>query len=163
MALSEDLIAVGLEEVTGQLLEPDQDIVRVPSLEDLDRYFRECGDEGFGQSGYDKQVSWCGIFATYLLIRVGARVKWRMGKGIQDLSGGEDILFVPGNQGIRRGDIAVRGSGSHHFIVLDDPPPAAGGIKCVEGNSGGTDYPEMRAGRRYQNHLAAVTCYYRVC
>jgi len=170
MYLAEDLIDFALLQVKNGTTEGDEPFERVPSKDELDKYFKGCNStwpppldkKHKPFTGYDRTVSWCGIFATYCLIQVGARVRWVISQGIEDLSGGGDIVRVDGNQGIRRGDIAVRGSSSHHFIVLDPEFNSQKGFKCVEGNSGGTAYPQMRYGYNLRNKLPDVRLYYRV-
>lgn len=132
--------------------------LRVPSESELDNYFTGCGS-AFTQ--YDRTVSWCGIFATYILRKTGLRVKWRIGKGIENEPGCFDIQFVRGNAGVSTGDIAVRGTGYHHFILLEQPANQ-GAILAVDGNAGGIEYPQLRYDRWWKNSLSAINCYYKI-
>lgn len=63
-------------------------------------------------------VSWCGIFATYVLQGSGVPVKWKAYHGISPLPPHLERLFGFGNLGkIAPGDICVKGENQHHFIV----------------------------------------------
>lgn len=169
MYLANDLIEFALTLVKHSTTEDGSMFERTPSTDELNTFFRGCNstwpppldqtNQGF--NAYDPTVSWCGIFATYCLINVGAKVRWVISRGIADLGSG-DILRVEGNYGITRGDIAVRGDSSHHFIVLDPNYDPARGFHCVEGNAGGTTYPLMRYGYNLRNKLPDVRHYYRV-
>jgi len=132
---------------------------RVPSRADLDRYFINCGG---GYSGYDPTVSWCGIFACYIMRKAGLRVKWKRYKGIEDLSGGTDMKAIWGREGIALGDVAVRGSGQHHFILLETPAKDQRVVYAADGNAMGKYNPMLACGRDGRNILPEVTYYYRI-
>lgn len=69
-------------------------------------------------------VSWCGIFATWVLIKAGMPVKWGLGKGIN--------LPIKADQGFRAGDVCIKkGDRVHHFIPITDTDP----MQTVNGNS----------------------------
>ncbi len=69
-------------------------------------------------------ISWCGIFATWVLIKAGMNVKWTLGKGIN--------LPLKSGQGFRPGDVCVKkGDRVHHFIPITDTDP----MQTVNGNS----------------------------
>ncbi|MEZ5365717.1 MAG: hypothetical protein R2748_26150 [Bryobacterales bacterium] len=69
-------------------------------------------------------VSWCGIFATWVLIEAGMKVKWGLGKGIN--------LPIKGDQNFRAGDVCIKkGDRVHHFIPITDGDP----MQTVNGNS----------------------------
>lgn len=71
-------------------------------------------------------VSWCGIFATWVLQQAGLPVKWRVGVGVTTLEKRSDKL-------IQVGDVAVmQGDKVHHCI-----PVAINGttMTTVNGNS----------------------------
>jgi len=136
---------------------------RYVSQTELNQYFSECG--GIWKQA-DRTTSWCGIFATYLLRKAGAQVKWEVARGIfnhpTDIYEPTNFIQrINGNAGLSVGDIAVRGKSNHHFIVLD-PPDAAGNINCIEGNYGGVTSPELHQGPRVKNNLSGVYMYYKV-
>jgi len=81
------------------------------------KWMRKDGVPG-GTNDTAAGVSWCGIFATYILIGSGVPVKWRAFVGISPLKPHLEKLFGFGNYGkIASGDICVTGSNQHHFIV----------------------------------------------
>lgn len=130
---------------------------RKPSQAELDKYFSECGGPW---EKADNITSWCGIFATYLLRKSGAEVKWVMGQGIHNESNSY-VQRINSNEGICLGDIAVRGSHIHHFIVTNSPDEN-GTFNCVEGNYGGVGNPWLHHGKNYKNNIRSVDYYYRV-
>lgn len=71
-------------------------------------------------------VSWCGIFATWVLIQAGMPVKWVLGKGIVPLQ----IKYARDPQ---PGDVAVlTGPEIHHCIVTANDGQT---LQTVNGNS----------------------------
>ncbi|MDA7415216.1 peptidoglycan-binding domain-containing protein [Xenophilus arseniciresistens] len=70
-------------------------------------------------------VSWCGIFATWVVRSAGVETKWRMGAGPSKLK----LNF---SRNCRPGDIAVIAQNVHHFIVAS---PLADEIMTINGNS----------------------------
>ena len=172
MYLVDDFIECALQELTLFPYETDESKIQSATPEQVDKYFRGCGYVGVAgnweKTGWrgNHGVEWCGVFVAYCLRNVGAKVKWD--GNLVNLPNGGDILYVPGNSRITRGDIAVREPGHHHFIVLDKVLPAAetAQIKCVEGNAGGSAYPpQLAVGRRkntQDNCLKKITHYYRV-
>jgi len=137
---------------------------RKPAQSELDRYFAECGGHWKKADG---TVHWCGVFTAYLLRKAGARVWWVMGWGIHNVVGNENpegniyVHRIDGNKGISIGDIAVRDSSVHHFIVLSQPDKY-GNYECVEGNYGGIGNPMLHHGKNYKNNLSRVHLFYRV-
>jgi hypothetical protein len=86
-------------------------------------------------------VHWCGIFATYVLRRVGAEVKWRAGQGIEP--SGKDAKWVRkyrrwiekfDNDAFEIGDVAAIPKANHHFIVVDVSDPKKLGTIAGNGN-----------------------------
>lgn len=55
-------------------------------------------------------VSWCGIFATWVLQQAGLPVRWRRFSGVIG------VPKISGSAGMQPGDIAVQ-TNTHHFIV----------------------------------------------
>lgn len=155
---------VSLKLIELAIIEMKNSKKRQPTRSELDKYFSECG--GIWKKA-DTTTSWCGIFATYLLRKAGAKVLWSIGYGIHNQTGNENpegeifVQYVKGNQGITLGDIAVRGSGNHHFIVVGSPD-SNGVFDCVEGNYGGIGDPWLHYGKNYKNNISAVKHYYRV-
>lgn len=74
-----------------------------------------------GRSG----VSWCGIFATWVVQQAGVQTQWRNGVGPTGLK----PIF---SRDCRPGDIAVIAKDVHHFIVAS---PTADQIITINGNS----------------------------
>lgn len=92
-------------------------------------------------------VSWCGIFATWVLQQAGLDVKWRVGVGITTLEKRSD-------KSLQVGDVAVmKGDKVHHCI-----PIAISGttMTTVNGNS------DNQSILIKQHSLDAVWYYYRV-
>jgi len=74
-----------------------------------------------GRSG----ISWCGIFATWVLIKAGLPVKWGLGKGIN--------LPILADKGMQPGDVLVMKGGTvHHCIAISDDGAT---MMTVNGNS----------------------------
>ena len=71
-------------------------------------------------------VSWCGIFATYVLIQAGLPVKWVLGKGIAPLPLLADQNFQPGDVLVMKG-----GTVNHCIAIADD----GSSMSTVNGNS----------------------------
>ena|GEM_PF-1197527 len=132
---------------------------RVPSKEELDKYFK-----AGGVAGYDKNVHWCGIFQTYLLQKSGIACHWA--REIVDDSGGKDLEIVSGEaakKGLAVGDIVKVSHAQHHFMVLD--AVTSGYIRSIEGNAGGLKYPLLAAnwmGNAKHNVVADIQYRYRV-
>ncbi|MFN8652106.1 MAG: hypothetical protein U0133_09420 [Gemmatimonadales bacterium] len=86
-------------------------------------------------------VHWCGIFATFVLRKVGLNVKWRAGIGIENIGstgfldrrnrGGKDGRFDP--KAFAPGDVCVIPRANHHFIVVD-APEGSDAMRCIAGN-----------------------------
>lgn len=81
-------------------------------------------------------VSWCGIFATWVIRKAGLEdTKWVVGKGIV----GSKVKTVMGNTGFSVGDVVVLSGGEvHHAIVAEMPDDYLGdnSLKTINGNSG---------------------------
>jgi len=81
------------------------------------RWMRKDGRPG-GTNEAKPGVSWCGIFATHVLIASGVPVKWHAFTGIAPLPPYLEKLTGFGNWNkIAPGDICVRGENQHHFII----------------------------------------------
>lgn len=138
---------------------------RRPSVNELNKYFIECNGPW---KGYDPTTHWCGIFATYLLRKAGANVKWVMSRGIHNQTGDENSTgeihtkYYEGNNGIMVGDICVRGKGQHHFIIIGPPDESGVFEHCIEGNYGGVTNPLLHQGKRHKNNKNVVNYYYRI-
>lgn len=86
-------------------------------------------------------IHWCGIFATFVLRRVGLNVKWRSNVGI--VSHGSVQFFVQKNSFVPKdgfdraafapGDVCVIPKANHHFIVIE-APPGGDTLRCIAGN-----------------------------
>lgn len=89
-------------------------------------------------------ISWCGIFATYVLRCCGIPVKWKMGVGIAPLKPYLEIMSgLTDADKIVPGDICVKGTNQHHFIVADR---AGDTLISVDGNLSGQS---IREGNRH--------------
>lgn len=116
-----------------------------------------------GTTDSKKAVHWCGIFATFVLRRVGIPVKWRYGVGI--IPTGPQSKYVHkarswiASEGFDRdafetGDVCVIPSSNHHFIVVDATKSAT--LRCIAGNG---SYQQIE----WQNHKRSdVVCHYRI-
>ena len=82
------------------------------------RWLRKDGKPG-GTTVEGEGVAWCGIFATYCLIAAGVPVKWRNGSGITPLSPHLELCTYYKADEIEPGDICVKGTNQHHFIVYN--------------------------------------------
>jgi hypothetical protein len=84
-----------------------------------------------GQGG--DGIQWCGIFATWVLLRAfagGVVVQWKLGVGPV----GPAMTLIKGNEGIHVGDICVKkGDLVHHFIPYNIA--GNGVMQTVNGNS----------------------------
>lgn len=99
-------------------------------------------------------VSWCGIFATWVLKKAGiADAMWVVNKGI--VSGKVKIVY--GADGFDVGDVVVfKGAEVHHAIVSEMPSYYCGddSIQTINGNSGAQS---IEVHRKY---LAKNVAYY---
>jgi hypothetical protein len=95
-----------------------------------------------GTTESEKAIHWCGIFATFVLRRVGLDVKWRAGDGIVSTRGGVKYLarkhsWIPKDGFDRKafepGDVCVIPRANHHFIVVE-APPGSDTLRCIAGN-----------------------------
>jgi hypothetical protein len=142
---------------------------RRPSTEELNSYFTGSGSV---YRGYDKTVSWCGVFAAYILRKASVGIYWKMAKGLQ-IEATSDVTLVQGCEGIGVGDVAValnpredaNGNllcSAHHFIVVRTPASAEGLVEAVHGNNGGTSAPELFHGLHPKYPVNKIVYYYRV-
>ncbi len=100
---------------------PDWDIHNGANLTALKqgKWLRKDGTPG-GTNDPALGISWCGIFATYVLQGIGIPVIWRTFVGITPLSPHFQELYGFGSGKVKRGDICVRDSNNHHFIVYKE-------------------------------------------
>jgi hypothetical protein len=103
---------------------------RSPSREQLDKYiqwsglpYRDWAQASAGTKTNPSRIkeNWCGLFAVYCLRKAGlTSCYWGINSKVNEytICGPADTLtLVHGTNGIRRGDVAVYKSMSHHFIV----------------------------------------------
>ena len=93
-----------------------------------------------------KGMQWCGIFATWVLIKAGMNARWTIGKGI-------NLPRVYGKKDAKPGDVCVTGPPRyHHFIVI------GGGdvMTTVNGNSDNQSILIKPVSRQ------SIACYYKV-
>ncbi len=76
-------------------------------------------------------ISWCGIFATWCLIKAGLDVQWINGQGIV----GERVTRIGGNRGFKEGDIVVIQGGEVHHAIVSELYEEANYMQTVNGNS----------------------------
>lgn len=86
-------------------------------------------------------IHWCGIFATWVLRKVGLDVKWRAGLGIYNMTmttvlerrnrGAKDGRFDP--KAFAPGDVCAVPRANHHFIVVE-APDGSDALRCIAGN-----------------------------
>jgi len=133
--------------------------IRVPSKEELNKYFK-----AGGVSGYNKTTHWCGIFQVYLLKSAGVACHWE--REIVDDSGGKDLEIVSGEaakKGLAVGDIVKVSHAQHHFMILE--AVTKGYIRSIEGNAGGLEHPLLAAnwmGNAKHNVVENIQFRYRV-
>ena len=97
-----------------------------------------------GTSDPSLGISWCGIFATYVLRGCGIPVKWRKGVGITPLPPHLQIMAgLSDADKIVPGDICVKGTNQHHFIVIGRSGDT---LTSVDGNLSGQS---VREGNTY--------------
>ncbi len=94
-----------------------------------------------GTSDSLQAVHWCGIFATYVLRKVGLNVKWRSGIGIINI--GATKFVTKKNRGDKKGDfdpasfdagdVLAIPRANHHFIVVEAAPDSKA-LRCIAGN-----------------------------
>lgn len=104
---------------TAMQTPPDWKIQNGANLNALQqgRWMRKDGTPG-GTKEASAGMAWCGIFATYVLICSGVPVKWVAFQGITPLQPHLEKLGGFGNWGkIAPGDICIKGTNQHHFIV----------------------------------------------
>lgn len=80
------------------------------------KWLRKDGARG-GTSDEKAGMSWCGILAVYVLQGVGIPVKWKPFVGIAPLSPYLEMCNYDKAKEIEPGDICVKGTNQHHFIV----------------------------------------------
>ncbi len=103
------------------------------------RWLRKDGHPG-GTNEPNLGISWCGIFATYVLLGCGVPVMWRAFVGIDPLPPYLEQLPGFDNWGkIAPGDICVKGTNQHHFIIHRR---AANTLYSYDGNLSGQSLGE---------------------
>lgn len=87
------------------------------------------------QPNKDSGVSWCGIFAAWVIRKSGLDdTRWVVGAGIV----GKQVRRVEGNEGFSVGDvITIKGIENHHAIVsgMPDIYEGDGTLETINGNS----------------------------
>ena len=94
-----------------------------------------------GTSDSQAAIHWCGIFATFVLRKVGLDVKWRSNFGIVSQTATQYFdkknSFVPKEQfdrnGFAPGDVCVIPAANHHFLVIE-APEGSESLLCIAGN-----------------------------
>ncbi len=98
-----------------------------PSADEMDMFFREALGIPYAQADYHTQKNWCGIWAAFILRRVGLPVKWGPIPYGWGVTGPRSVIIPnPTNSpsGAVPGDIGVYSPAdspgwSHHFIIVD--------------------------------------------
>lgn len=105
------------------VMEPKRNWEKMPQGSNLEaiqngKWLRKDGVPG-GTNFESLGIAWCGIFAVYVLRGVGIPVKWLGLQGIAPLEPFLEICSYAKADEIEPGDICVRGTNQHHFIVYD--------------------------------------------
>lgn len=106
-----------------EVMEPKPNWETLPQGSNLEaikngRWLRKDGVPG-GTPVESLGTAWCGIFAAYVLKGVGLPVKWKALQGIAPLDPFLEMCSYAKANEIEPGDICVRGTNQHHFIVYD--------------------------------------------
>ena len=114
-----------------------------------------------GTSDSAKALHWCGIFATYVLRRVGMPVQWHAGLGIEPSGKGTKWvrkyrrwIETFGDGDFQVGDVAAIPRANHHFVVVDVSHPKV--LGCVAGNG---SYQRIE---RQTHDRHDINCLYKV-
>ncbi|MDQ4122261.1 MAG: spore germination protein [Acidobacteriota bacterium] len=109
------------------------------------------GEQQYKESG----VSWCGIFATWVLRRTGLGVWWMPGIV------GNQVQKVSGNVGFQPGDVLVfHGKQVHHAVFISENSKAYGGDGSLDTINGNSNYQSIERHSRYFPHQ--VWYYYKI-
>lgn len=103
-------------------------------------------------------VSWCGIFAAWVLRKSGMDdVRWVVGAGIV----GKQIKQVAGNEGYSVGDvIVIKGAEVHHAIVSGENLTIYDGDGSIETINGNSDAQSIKIHSYY--YPKQVWYYYKI-
>lgn len=106
-----------------EVMEPKPNWETLPQGSNLEaikngKWLRKDGMPG-GTSVESLGTAWCGIFAVYVLRSVGLPISWKALQGIAPLAPFLEICSYAKASEIEPGDICVRGTNQHHFIVYD--------------------------------------------
>ncbi len=103
-------------------------------------------------------VSWCGIFAAWVLRKAGLDdVRWVVGQGIV----GKQVKQVAGNQDFSAGDVVViQGAEVHHAIVAGENLAIYDGDGSIETINGNSDAQSIIIHSRY--YPKQVWYYYKI-
>ncbi len=80
------------------------------------KWLRKDGKPG-GTKIAAEGIAWCGIFATYCMRGIGINAKWKANYGIYPREGIVELCSYAKSNEIEIGDICVKGTNQHHFIV----------------------------------------------
>ena len=107
---------------------------------------------------------WCGIFACHVLREAGLNVRWTLLGGKIVGKSANQVKYVPGNQGLRPGDVAMIPKANHHFIVTG-VDYGSNTLWSVDGNTSGQMIRSLTKQVKYSSQEAATKTiygYYRV-
>lgn len=104
------------------------------------KWLRKDGKPG-GTTSESLGIAWCGIFATYVLRGSGVPVKWVTNVGISPLNTYLELCSYNKANEIEPGDICVKGTNQHHFIVYDH---TGDNISSYDGNLPGQSIGERK-------------------
>jgi hypothetical protein len=157
MAVRDKIIYIANQELGGADNRDIQDV------KELDKYFKETGKSPYGA---DKETSWCGIFACWVLWKAGVGVSWGINQnnsfGIISPAGGQVELVDPKSnkgEGIRPGDVGVIVHRNHHFIV-EQSYMGVDTMVTISGNYMGRKHDCIRRTREYTK--SGLWYFYRV-
>ena len=102
-------------------------------------------------------VSWCGIFATWVLRRAGLEAKWVVGAGIV----GDKVKLTSGSEGFMPGDvIVINGAEVHHAVVISENHKIYDGDGSIDTVNGNADQQSILRHSRYTR--GQVWYYYKI-
>jgi hypothetical protein len=142
----------------GKIKPPGKDWVTITYLEGVQKPTYRVP-----QPSKESGVSWCGIFATWVLRKAGLGVYWKTGVGIS----GSQVVTVAGKEGYQRGDVLVFTgtladgmAGVHHAIFVDEDHKIYGGNGSIRTINGNSDYQSITVHSKF--YPSQIWYYYRI-
>lgn len=112
----------------------------------------------WAKTGYrDSGVSWCGIFATWVLKKANLNVYWSSATGIT----GSHVKQIFANEGYQPGDVLIfRGETNHHAIFVAENHRIYGGDGSLDTINGNSSFQSIERHSRYLP--SQIQGYYRI-